>query len=105
MIKMLASIDVATLERIRQVRTLSLNGLSRMFQPEKSSFVFRARRNGIGVRFEGDSPRYTAIVLIGLAGEPEASARIVFPQGAAAPVSARLVELSKNAVSFHLFSA
>ncbi len=44
-----------------------------MYRPSEKRFVFRLRRSGAAVVAEGSSPRYTAIVLIGLAREPETS--------------------------------
>ncbi len=57
--------------RARRLRTLALNLLPRMFDRASGLFVFRLRPTPDG-RFhtEGHSHRYTAITLLGLAGEP-----------------------------------
>ena len=79
MIKMLTACDRTMLQRVRAMRSLSIATLARMYQPEKSVYVFRMRKDENGARPEGDSPRYTAIVLIGLAGETEAARRQALP--------------------------
>jgi hypothetical protein len=76
----------ATMERpspagtglVARLRSLALQALARMYRPEERLFVFRLRRGPRGqVLPEGLSRRYTAIALIGLAGEGEAAARPV----------------------------
>jgi len=54
---------------IPRLRELAIHGLERMYLPEKKLFVFRTRRAMDGIISEGFSRRYTAIALIGLAGE------------------------------------
>jgi len=56
---------------LRQLRAMSFRGLARMYSPADHLFVFCVRRNPSGTIAEGLSPRYTAITLIGLAGEHE----------------------------------
>jgi hypothetical protein len=56
---------------VRALRAMALRGLARMYDPAAERFVFRVRRGPAGVVSEGHSLRYTAIVLIGLAGEAE----------------------------------
>src|ERR1700730_6609909 len=57
---------------ISQLRAMAILGLSRMYRPNERLFAFRARRTGEELILEGSSHRYTAIALIGLAGEDEA---------------------------------
>lgn len=56
---------------IPQLRSMAIRSLERMYRPEKRLFVFCVRRAGNSIISEGLSRRYTAIVLIGLAGEEE----------------------------------
>jgi hypothetical protein len=65
---------------LRQLRAMSFRGLARMYSPADHMFVFCVRRTPSGTNAEGLSPRYTAITLIGLAGEREADiARVLGP--------------------------
>lgn len=57
--------------RIERLRELAVQGLPRMIRPADRLFAFRVRRTEAGLQVEGTSPRYTAMVLIGLAGESE----------------------------------
>ncbi len=58
---------------------MAWRGLARMYRPNERLFAFRLRRHADGlIRAEGLSRRYTAIVLIGLAGEAPARAAAVF---------------------------
>jgi hypothetical protein len=45
-----------------------------MYRPEEHLFAFRLRRKNGAMALEGVSPRYTAIALLGLAGETEETA-------------------------------
>jgi hypothetical protein len=56
---------------VPRLRELALRGLTRMYRGRDRGFAFRVRRARDGVRLEGSSLRYTAISLIGLAGESE----------------------------------
>ncbi len=56
-------------EVVQQLRSIAVHSLARMYRPEERLFAFRLRRNGQGEVLEGVSRRYTATVLIGLAGE------------------------------------
>lgn len=75
---------------ISRLRKLSLNALRRMYLPEQRLFVFTMRRGAHGVSPEGVSRRYTAITLIGLAEEPEGSARSVLAGHSSREVCERL---------------
>jgi len=56
---------------VHQLRALALAALPRMYRPEERLFAFRLRRKNGTMALEGISPRYTAIALLGLAGETE----------------------------------
>ncbi len=64
-----AGLDVAAMAA--RLREIALRVLPRMYRPEQRSFAFRLRATPDGTVLEGDSRRYTATVLIGLAGESE----------------------------------
>lgn len=51
---------------------MAIRGLARMYRPEDGLFAFRVRRRREELLLEGSSHRYTAIALIGLAGEDKA---------------------------------
>jgi hypothetical protein len=57
---------------VAELRDLAIRGLARMYRPENRLFAFRVRRMDEGLSLEGSSIRYTAIAIIGLAGEDEA---------------------------------
>ena len=59
---------------VHQLRALALAALPRMYRPEEHLFAFRLRRKNGTMALEGISPRYTAIALLGLAGETEETA-------------------------------
>ncbi len=54
------------------IREIGIRSLGRMYRPEAGLFMFRLRRDRHGIISEGISRRYTAIALIGLAGEEDA---------------------------------
>ena len=58
---------------IARLRALAVRGLQRMYRPEERLFVFRVRRAAKGILSEGLSRRYTAVALIGLAQEDQAT--------------------------------
>ena len=63
---------------VHQLRGLALRALARMYVPERRLFAFRLRRTDGGNRREGVSRRYTAVALIGLAGElPSVAGRVL----------------------------
>jgi len=53
------------------IREIGIRSLGRMYLPEDGLFMFRLRRGRNGIVSEGVSRRYTAIALIGLAGEED----------------------------------
>jgi hypothetical protein len=58
-----------------ELRALALSALPQMFDHEVGLFSFGVRRRGRSLIRQGVSRRYTAITLIGLAGEPDHLAR------------------------------
>ncbi len=54
---------------VSRLRSMAFRGLARMYRPDERLFVFRVRRGPEGIVRRGLSRRYTAIALIGLAGE------------------------------------
>ncbi len=56
---------------VSPLRAMAIRGLARMYRPQNGLFAFRVRRQGEELLLEGSSHRYTAIALIGLAGEEE----------------------------------
>jgi len=54
---------------IRKLRSVAIHSLVRMYRPNDRIFAFRLRKNDESEVLEGVSRRYTAMVLIGLAGE------------------------------------
>ncbi len=76
---------------VRHLRESSLRGLARMFDPASGLCAWRIRRvDGQDVA-EGTSRRYTAVTLIGLAGEPASVGESVFKDRDAASVCDRLL--------------
>jgi hypothetical protein len=63
-----------------------------MYLPEERLFVFRLRKNGEEIIREGLSRRYTAIALIGLAGEGKSVSASVLGDHTLHDVSARLLK-------------
>jgi hypothetical protein len=62
-----------------------------MYRPDEGLFAFRILRSGKELILEGVSPRYTAIALIGLAGENEAAQRSVLGGRTAQEACTRLL--------------
>lgn len=80
--------------RLHRLRTLAVSGLGRMLDPKTLRFVFRLRRTGEGAVPEGLSDRYTAITLLGLSGEAdatrEAALRGCAPEAVWRPLASRI---------------
>src|SRR5882672_3917423 len=76
---------------VSRLRDMAIRGLSRMYRSAERLFAFRVRRAGNELRLEGTSHRYTAIALIGLAGEDEAVQASVLGGIGAREACARLV--------------
>ena len=56
-------------EVVGALRSIAVNSLARMYRPEQKLFAFRLRKKGREEILEGISRRYTAIALVGMAGE------------------------------------
>jgi hypothetical protein len=82
---------------ISQLRALAIRSLKRMYLPDERLFVFRLRKNGEAIIREGISRRYTAIALIGLAGEGESVSTTVLGGHTLHGVCSRLVGDIQNA--------
>ena len=78
-------------EAVRRLRTLAVCSLARMYLPQEKLFAFRLKRNSQGECVEGISRRYTATVLIGLAGEDKHVAAEVLGQHSREDVCGRLI--------------
>ncbi len=75
-----------------ELRSLAIRALKRMYRPRERLFAFRLRREGGRDVLEGISRRYTATVLIGLAGEAEEVASEVLGGGDVYASCGRLLE-------------
>jgi hypothetical protein len=81
---------------VARLRERALRGLARMYRPAEGLFAFRIRRSAMELILEGVSPRYTAIALIGLAGEDEAVQRSILAGRTAQEACARLLDEPKR---------
>jgi hypothetical protein len=81
---------------VASLRERALRGLARMYRPDEGLFAFRIGRSGKKLILEGVSPRYTAIALIGLAGEDEAAQRSILGGRTAREACARLLSEPKR---------
>ncbi len=79
-------------EIIDCLRRIALDSLKRMYLPGEGLFAFRIRRNSRGEAATGMSRRYTAIALIGLAGESPQQVRRVLAGHDAKDVCSRMLE-------------
>lgn len=70
---------------------IALQSLPRMYRPSEGLFAFRVRRHGGSFALEGSSRRYTAIVLIGLAGQTDQNRRRALAGGSAGDLCRRLL--------------
>jgi hypothetical protein len=77
---------------VRELRALAIEGLERMYDREARRFAFRVRPDRGAIVREGHSVRYTAMSLIGLAGEPSGVARQVLRGASIQDVARRLVD-------------
>ncbi len=85
--------DISTVsEVVRKLRSIAIHSLARMYRPEEQLFAFRLRRNGQSEVLEGVSRRYTAIALIGLAGEDQHIVAEVLSNHQGEDVCGRLLE-------------
>jgi hypothetical protein len=74
------------------MRDIGLASLARMYCPEERLFHFRLARNAHGIVPQGLSHRYTAIALIGLAGESPQTAAAVLGKHSAHDVCERMIQ-------------
>lgn len=82
---------------VQQLRSVAIAALRRMYLPSERLFCFCLRRQPDGsVAVEGVSRRYTAIVLLGLAGEDESVARQIFGDISSRDVCADLIKASSG---------
>jgi hypothetical protein len=84
---------------VARLRALSVRALARMYDPAERLFVFRLRRTPDGVRREGSSLRYTAITLIGVAGESPADVAAVFGDHGREDVAKALVDRAASSTN------
>jgi len=85
--------DIPTVSGVvRKLRSIAIHSLARMYRPEEQLFAFRLRRNGQGEVLEGVSRRYTAMALIGLAGEDQQITADVLGNHHGEDVCGRLLE-------------
>ncbi|MCH7747835.1 MAG: hypothetical protein IH939_07030 [Acidobacteria bacterium] len=59
---------------VADLRALALRALARMYRSEHRLFLFAVRHRGAKPVVEGVRRRYTAMTLLGLAGEDESAA-------------------------------
>jgi hypothetical protein len=69
--------EVTTPIVLEQLRSMSVRGLNRMFDPRQRLFVFRLQQTPDGIRPDGHSVRYTAISLLGMAHLDESVDRAI----------------------------
>ncbi len=82
---------IAVAQAVDQLRALALRSLERMYLPEQRRFAFRLRRENDRDVLEGVSPRYTAIVLLGLREESPADVERILAGGSLAEVADALL--------------
>lgn len=86
-----ALLDESVVSLVDNLRNQAVPALTRMYKPDERLFVFRVRRAKDGIVDEGLSWRYTAITLIGLAGEDSAVTRAVLGEDTLFDVCGHLV--------------
>jgi hypothetical protein len=70
MINQKSEFNTQTISKIiRQLRSIAINSLTRMYCPKEQLFAFRLKKSGQGEILEGTSWRYTSVALISLATE------------------------------------
>jgi hypothetical protein len=79
-------------EIVGALRSIAVNLLARMYRPEEKLFSFRLRKKGREEILEGISRRYTAIALIGMAGEDRHIASEVLKKHSLQDVCERLLD-------------
>jgi hypothetical protein len=79
-------------ELVSHLRGIAVRALRGMYVPREGLFVFRSKKTSSGVVYEGLSRRYTAIVLIALAGEKSDVAENILEGHSPRDVSRRLAQ-------------
>jgi hypothetical protein len=69
-----ATFSEPTRDAVARMRRMAAEALRRMYLPRENLFAFRLRRTPAGIRPEGISRRYTAMVLLGLRESPDVEA-------------------------------
>jgi hypothetical protein len=77
---------------IAQLRSTALSVLESMYLPRQGLFVFTKKKRPGGISYEGISRRYSAIALIGLAGEDRQNAARILGGQAPADVCRRMTD-------------
>lgn len=77
---------------VASLRSIAARSVARMYSPGDKTFLFCLRDVGGVVRPEGLSRRYTAMTLIGLAGEEPATVRSILGEHTTAQVYEKLIE-------------
>lgn len=83
---------------VAEARALAFRALKRMYRADRGLFCHCLRRQRDGIRTEGVSRRYTAVVLLALAGESPDAAMEVLAGESPGDVCGRLVAASDQAV-------
>ena len=76
---------------VRQLRSIAVYALARMYRPEEQLFAFTLRKSGDAEVLEGVSRRYTATALIGLANEDQSVVGEVLGSQSREDVCGRLI--------------
>lgn len=79
-------------ELVSQLRGIAVRALRGMYVPREGLFVFRVKKEANGIAYEGLSRRYTAIVLIALAGEKSDVAESILEDHSPRDVNRRLAQ-------------
>ncbi len=82
----------ANLHLVLELKSLARSILKSMYRPPNNLFVFTMKKRPQGAAFEGLSRRYTAIALLGLACESDASTNEILRGQSAASVCRRLAD-------------
>jgi hypothetical protein len=77
---------------VQKLRSIAIHSLARMYRPEAKLFSFRLRKNGKDEVLEGVSHRYTAMALVGLAGESPEVVKLVLGKHSRDDVCERLLQ-------------
>ena len=78
-------------DTVRQLRSIVVCSLVRMYRPGEQLFAFRLRKSGNKENLEGISRRYTATALIGLANEDQSLVAEVLGRHSREEICAKLI--------------